>query len=447
MTFLSRWQRLLAFIPMYLRSAARREWQLAVLALGGLAPGVAAMVAWLNLALMMAGEPHSDLLHGWLLPAPLLNALGAQGVLVGAAIVTLLAGCLGLANLYIASVERRYRELKLLMQLGLRQNEVGGILLVETLVTSLLGSGVGAAFGVVLSALSWSAARIYFGLTGGFTIFPSAVLLAIGAGVLSGLLFMWASVWVVGFVYREFETQNKSGGLDPWREGRTTALGTLYAGILTAFVGFLVLPLRAALVLSGLAVALGATLSFGGWLATSLYRQLPAPTRRPIWAMAVQGISRHPRPTAGVTLALTTGSYSVGLAALSLLDGGIDAVFVIWVALMVLVAGASLVLTAASLAAMERRREYALLMALGALRSRVWRMILLEYAIIAVGAGALGGSLALVNWAGSNGRGGWLAAIGLVLLDVIGALLSAWVGAAPVLWRVARRSLGREIRE
>ena len=442
-----RLRRLLAFIPMFLRSSARREWQLAVLALGGLAPGVAAMVAWLNLASMMGSEPQANLLRGWLLPAPLLALLGAQGVLVGAAVVTLLAGCLGLANLYLASIERRFRELKLLTQLGLSQFEVILLLLVETLLTSLIGSGVGALLGIALSALSWPAARIYFGLTMGYQLHFSALLTAVVAGLVSGLLFMWASVVVVGFIYREFEGQKRGNRLDPWREGRTTALGTIYAGLLTSLVAWTVLPMRTTLALTGLAVSLGAALSLGGWLATSLYRQLPAPMHTPIWTLAVQGISRHPRPTAGVTLALTTGSYSVGLAALSLLDGGIDAVFVVWVALMVLAAGASLVLTAASLAALERRREYALLMALGALRSRVWRMILLEYGIIAVGAGAIGGVMALINWAWSTTSGNWGLGIALILADVLGALLSAWVGAAPVLWRVGRRSLGKEIGE
>ena len=99
------------------------------------------------------------------------------------------------------------------------------------------------------------------------------------------------------------------------------------------------------------------------------------------------------------------------------------------------------------MAALERRREYALLMALGALRSRVWRMILLEYGIIAVGAGAIGGVMALINWAWSTTSGNWGLGIALILADVLGALLSAWVGAAPVLWRVGRRSLGKEIGE
>ena len=37
----------------YLRSVMRREWQLALLALCGLAPGVAVLTAWLNLALQL----------------------------------------------------------------------------------------------------------------------------------------------------------------------------------------------------------------------------------------------------------------------------------------------------------------------------------------------------------------------------------------------------------
>ncbi len=104
-----------------------------------------------------------------------------------------------------------------------------------------------------------------------------------------------------------------------------------------------------------------------------------------------------------------------------------------------LTAGAGLVLTAAALAAWERRQEYALLVALGARPGRVRRLILLEYAIVALGAGSLGGIMALVNWAGSSGRGnGWLA-VGIILADLLGALLSAWVGAGPVWWRVGRK--------
>ena len=75
-----RWWRVFCFAPSYLRSVMRREWQLALLALGGLAPGVAVLSAWLNLALYLrpAGVPASS--HaGWLLPAFLLERLGLAG--------------------------------------------------------------------------------------------------------------------------------------------------------------------------------------------------------------------------------------------------------------------------------------------------------------------------------------------------------------------------------
>ena len=151
-------------------------------------------------------------------------------------------------------------------------------------------------------------------------------------------------------------------------------------------------------------------------------------------------------PYGGGTGVTFTGSYAVGMAALAWLDSAAALGFSAWVAGMVLLAGASLVLTGASLAALERRREFGMLMALGARSSRVWRLILLEYAIVAVGGGTLGALMALSNWVVSAGRGnGWLA-VGIVLADLLGAITSAWVGAAPVLWLVTRRSPGDVLR-
>ena len=128
------------------------------------------------------------------------------------------------------------------------------------------------------------------------------------------------------------------------------------------------------------------------------------------------------------------GRAATGLVSVALMAG------------MVLLAGASLVLTGASLAALERRREFGMLMALGARSSRVWRLILLEYAIVAVGGGALGALMALGNWVVSAGRGNEWLAVGIVLADLLGAITSAWAGAAPVLWLVTRRSPGEVLR-
>ena len=62
----------------YLPTVARREWRLGLLALVALAPGVAALTAWGNLALLLrAAEPgQADALAGWLLPPRLLGTIG-----------------------------------------------------------------------------------------------------------------------------------------------------------------------------------------------------------------------------------------------------------------------------------------------------------------------------------------------------------------------------------
>jgi predicted lysophospholipase L1 biosynthesis ABC-type transport system permease subunit len=442
---MSRWRRFWPIAWLYLRMTARREWQLAVLAFAGLAPGVAAVTAWQQLAGLMADPPPAAL-RTWLLPPVLLELLGPAGVLVGAGVVTLLIGCLGLANVYLASIERRVGELGLLMGLGLTRLETAAILLLEVTAIGLLGSGVGLVLGVFLSWLSWPSAQRYFELSANLPQ-PMLFLTSAGVGMLAALLFMGLSAVVVVFELPSLALRGRQRSelLSAWQEWRSTLTGTLFAGLLALAASWPVLPAQTSLLLIGLALGLSTLLSLGGWLLTRLYWQLPKPPWTPLWAMAVQGLARHPRHTAGLTLALTTGSYSVGLAALSWLDGLAASAFPVWVAGLVLAAGASLVLTAASLAALERRREYALLMALGARRNRLWRLILLEYTIVALGGGALGALMALGNWAFSHGRGEWWLAVGIVLADLVGALISACAGAAPVLWVVTRRSPGAAV--
>jgi predicted lysophospholipase L1 biosynthesis ABC-type transport system permease subunit len=446
---MSRWHRFWRIAPAYLYTAAQHEWQLAVLALVGLAPGVAAVTAWLHLAQSVGTQVDAEALRGWLLPWPLLEALGPQGVLAGAGVVTLLVGCLGLANVYLASVERRVGELALLIGLGLKRTEAALLLLLEVLAIGLLGSGVGLLLGLFLLQVSWPSARAYFQIVEPLTVDSTLVLISLVEGLLAALLFMGLSALVVVFELPSLALRGRrhSELLSAWQEWRTTITGTLFAGLLALLASLAVLDGEALVVLTVLGIGLSALLSLGGWLLTRLYWQLPKPPETPLWALAVQGLARHPRHTAGLTLALTTGSYSVGLAALSWLDNAAGSAFPFWVAGMVLFAGASLVLTAASLAALERRREYALLMALGARASRVWRMILLEYAIVALGGGALGATMALANWAFSHGRGEWWLALAIVFTDLLGALASAWLGAAPVLWLVTRRSPAVVLRE
>jgi predicted lysophospholipase L1 biosynthesis ABC-type transport system permease subunit len=445
---MKRWRRFWRIAPAYLRSVARREWQLAVLALGGLAPGVAALTAWLHLAQQVQARPYPDPLRGWLLPTPLLDLLGPPGVLVGAGLVTLLIGCLGLTQAYLASLDRRMHELALLLSLGLQRLELIALLLLETLATGLLGSAVGVLVGLGLSGLSWPSAQGYFQLVEGYGIAGNVLLVCLGVGLLAALLFMGLSamiltVDIVGLTLRPVLPPSWFDVQQAWR---TTWTGTAFAAILTLVTSLAILPLSSALVLTTLAVALSSLLSGGGWILTRLYPQLQSPIDTPLWTLAVQGLTRHPRTTAALSLALTAGSYSVGLAALSWL-GAPTQFFTVWVTALVLITAASLVLTVAAVSALERRHEFGLLMALGARRTRVWRLILLEYGIVAMGAGSLGAFLALINWIWrQQWENSWLA-LAIILMDLLGALLSAWAGAAPVLWLVTRRSPGQAIRQ
>ena len=442
--------RLLRFAPAYLQVTIRREWQLAILVLGGLAPGVAVLLAWLNLAqIVETGTVNVDpQVHpGWLLPEFLLDRLGLAGVLIGAGVVTLLVGCLGLANVYLASVERRMPELALLRGLGMRRSEVLVLLLLEAGAAGLLGSGVGLLGGLLLSVLSWPAARAYFEIPAGFVVNPVALFTALFTGLLAALLFMGLSAIATISIGPATVLRGEMPRLLPrsWRELETAVYGTLFAAVLVLAAGTPVLPLGSLSVLLLLTVGLSALLTGGGWLLTRLYALLPAPSRSPLWQLALQGLARHPRHTAGLSLAMITGSYAVGLALLSLLRGGADGSFPVWVAGGVLVAGGGLVLTAAALAALERRREFGLLVALGTRPSRLRRMVFLEYGIVAVGGGVLGALLALGNWVLAGG-GDWPAALLIVVADLLAALLSAWGGAIPVLWRISRWSAGEALR-
>ena len=441
-----RWRRVARFAPGYLRSVVRQEWPLVLFALGGLAPGVAVLTAWLNLALHLRGVGVSTASHaGWLLPEVVLGRLGLGGVLVGAGVVTLLIGGLGLANAYLASVEKRTPQLALLQASGLNRREVSALLLLEAAGAGLLGSGVGLFGGLILSSLSWTAAGQYFGFDSPYRPDLFAIATAQVAGLTAALLFMGTTAIASLQIEPAIALRGQSGPflLRSWRRRETTVYGTLYAVALVLEAGLPVLPAAALFLLAGLTAVLGLLLTSSGWLLTWLYDHLPAPASAVRWRLALQGLARYPRHTAGLTLAMIAGAYAVGLAALATSDGTPILSFPAWVAGGILVAGGVLVLTAASLAALERRQELALLVALGGRPSRVRKMMLLEYGIVAVCGGTLGASLALVNWAWAGG-GNWVTALLIAFVDLLATVLAAWAGALPVLWLLARRTRSQQ---
>ncbi len=430
--------RLRNFALAYVGAVTRREWHLGLLAVIGVAPGIATLLAWINLALAWGEQPHL-LLLGWLLPTFILNRLGVAGVLVGAGMVTLLIGCLGLTNAYLASLDRRLPELLLLRRLGLRRHQLLWLLGLEALLIGLLGCGVGLLLGVGLSWLTWGEAAAYLALPIPYRLNPLAPLAAVGIGLVAVLLFLQTAARLAPLALLQQRSANPSGPSDDRVARRNSWAGTLYGTLLTLLAGLLVLPVEAALLLALVAGLVAITLNGGGWLLTRLYRRLPLLPHRPLWSLAVQGLARHPNHTAGMTLAMTAGAYAAGMAALSWLASDGLARFPFWVAALILLAGATLVFTVAALAVLERRTELAMLRTLGARRHRLWQLVLLEYGIVAVGGGTVGALLALVNWVASGQHDQWLIAVGIVLADLVGALLSAWIGAAPVLWHLTRR--------
>jgi putative ABC transport system permease protein len=150
-----------------------------------------------------------------------------------------------------------------------------------------------------------------------------------------------------------------------------------------------------------------------------------------------------------MTLAMTAGALGVGLAALGSIGQAqrSQAIFPVWVAAVLLATCASLVMTTAALAALERRQELGLLGALGARPRRIRRLILLEYGIVAVGGGSLGALLALLAWWLSGLGHRWLLGLSVAVIDVVAAVVTAWLGAAPVLWLISRQPPGESLRD
>jgi predicted lysophospholipase L1 biosynthesis ABC-type transport system permease subunit len=471
----SRVERLRWLAPMFLIASVRRDWPLAALALLSLAPGVAALVAWLQVAWRIRQLGALPVQFGWILPPALLSAITPAGVLVGAGLVTLLIGCLGLSNAYLASVERRLGDLALLLSLGLSRLELISLLLLEAMGLAGIGAAFGLLLGLGLSVVSWLPARDYLGLPPGFQLAAAPFVLGALAGLLATLLFV--GVTGVNTGLRPLSLLNYQSGVlaqtgarlrsqpaprsrpardgsvgarRDWENWRFSTLGIAFTTLMTALLGVLAVGWRAGLALTLIALTLALLLNAGSWLLTRSYRRLPIPDSAPLWSLAVQHLARHRRQTAGMTLAMTAGALGVGVAALGWVGDSVRAAFPLWVAGMLLLACASLVMTTSALAALERRQELGLLAALGARRGRIYRLILLENAIISLAGGALGAALALVIWVlvGSQSAAvGWGTAVVIAVLDVLAALATAWIGAAPVLWLVSRQPPGVSLRD
>jgi putative ABC transport system permease protein len=104
-------------------------------------------------------------------------------LLAGIAGVSLLVGGIGIMNIMLVSVTERTREIGLRMAIGARSSDVLMQFLVEAVVLSLFGGGIGIAFGF---GISWGVTEF---LTWPTTISTDAVALAFGFSAVIGIFF------------------------------------------------------------------------------------------------------------------------------------------------------------------------------------------------------------------------------------------------------------------
>jgi putative ABC transport system permease protein len=104
-------------------------------------------------------------------------------LLAGIAGVSLLVGGIGIMNIMLVSVTERTREIGLRMAIGARGSDVLMQFLVEAVVLSLFGGGIGIALGF---GISWGVTKF---LTWPTTISSDAVALAFGFSAMIGIFF------------------------------------------------------------------------------------------------------------------------------------------------------------------------------------------------------------------------------------------------------------------
>jgi len=104
-------------------------------------------------------------------------------LLAGIAGVSLLVGGIGIMNIMLVSVTERTREIGLRMAIGARGSDVLMQFLVEAVVLSLFGGGIGIALGF---GISWGVTEF---LTWPTTISSDAVALAFGFSAMIGIFF------------------------------------------------------------------------------------------------------------------------------------------------------------------------------------------------------------------------------------------------------------------
>jgi putative ABC transport system permease protein len=109
----------------------------------------------------------------------------------GVAVISLLVGSIGIANIMLVSVTERTREIGIMKAVGAQNTDVLQLFLVEAVVLGV----VGAIAGIVLGAIGAVAATAYVGLPLAFPVEWAIIAVAVGivVGALAGLYPAWSA--------------------------------------------------------------------------------------------------------------------------------------------------------------------------------------------------------------------------------------------------------------
>ena len=111
--------------------------------------------------------------------------------IAGVAVISLVVGAIGIANIMLVSVTERRREIGIMKAIGAKRGDVLQLFLNEAVVLGLIGAAIGAVVGV---ATGWAATRLLdlpFRARGGW--FVAAILVGVAIGVLSGVYPAWSA--------------------------------------------------------------------------------------------------------------------------------------------------------------------------------------------------------------------------------------------------------------
>lgn len=108
--------------------------------------------------------------------------------LAAIAALSLVVGGIGIMNIMLVAVTERFREIGLRKAVGATRNSIQNQFLLETVLLTTVGSGIGIAGGAAVSGLVAVVARA-LGYEWAFLVSPESIILAVSVGVAIGLAF------------------------------------------------------------------------------------------------------------------------------------------------------------------------------------------------------------------------------------------------------------------